>query len=459
MGRRLAAWSVDAVATLVVVLVPVAATVPELAAEGLPAEPSPLVLVGAVGALVLGVVQWWLLGTRGWTLGRRLLGMRVVSVTGGAPVGLGRALVRLLVPGAAGVVPVLGPTLVHVSPFFDGSGRRQGWHDLAAGTVVLDVRTGLDPTAPRRADAQLVSRRLEAVLAPAGASPQAGTPPQPGTTQDPGASRQPGTSAQPPRPDPIAVVPGATPRPQVVPAPAPPLDRVPGSAPDELPEETRGVVDPERDGRPPALPAPPAEPTADRAPVTRHVPVTRLGEVAAEVPVTAEGATGDTGPIPGLSSQRRIVPPAHEVLTSVPFPSAPLDEEVERTRLRPARSKVPEMASAGAHATVDITDGQRVTFSGTALIGRNPTPRPGEDGCRLIRVADPGRSVSKTHLLLGVDRNGLWVRDRHSTNGTVVTLADGQQILCGADQQVRLPPGASVAFGDYGLSVVTADVV
>lgn len=405
MGRRLAAWSVDGLMVLLLVVAPVAATLPglaEAARAGVPAEPSPLVVVSALAILVLGVVQWWLLGSRGWTVGKRLLGLRVVSMTGGAPVGLGRALVRLLVPGVAGVVPVLGPALVHVSPFFDAGGHRRGWHDLAAGTVVLDVRAGVDPTAPRRADAQLVSRRLEAVLGADGTT----TAGRSGVT-DPRAEPAAGTPARGPRPAPIAVVPGTTPPALVVPAPAPPVDRVPG---------------------------------------------------AGAAAFTAEGATGDTGPIPGLSSQRRVIP-AQDVLTSVPFPSTPLDEEVERTRLRPARTKVPEMASTGAHATIEMTDGQRVTFSGTALVGRNPTPRAGEDGCRLIRVADPGRSVSKTHLLLGVDRNGLWVTDRHSTNGTVVTLADGQQILCGADQQVRLPPGASVAFGDYGLSVVTADVV
>ena len=59
----------------------------------------------------------------------------------------------------------------------------------------------------------------------------------------------------------------------------------------------------------------------------------------------------------------------------------------------------------------------------------------------------------------GVDRHGVWVKDRASTNGTVVTLPDGQQILCGAHQQVRLPEGASVAFGDYGLDVAELSVV
>ncbi|MCL3863198.1 hypothetical protein M1R94_19525 [Actinotalea sp. K2] len=55
--------------------------------------------------------------------------------------------------------------------------------------------------------------------------------------------------------------------------------------------------------------------------------------------------------------------------------------------------------------------------------------------------------------MAGVDRQGVWLRDRSSTNGTVVTLPDGQQILCAPDQQVRVPVGATVAFGDFWFTV------
>jgi pSer/pThr/pTyr-binding forkhead associated (FHA) protein len=61
--------------------------------------------------------------------------------------------------------------------------------------------------------------------------------------------------------------------------------------------------------------------------------------------------------------------------------------------------------------------------------------------------------VSKTHLMLGVDEQGPWVVDRGSTNGTLVTLADGQRIVCMPDRRVRLTDGSLVAFGDLSLSV------
>jgi hypothetical protein len=48
------------------------------------------------------------------------------------------------------------------------------------------------------------------------------------------------------------------------------------------------------------------------------------------------------------------------------------------------------------------------------------------------------------------------VVDRHSTNGTVVTLPDGQRILCVPERRVRLVTGARVDFGDHGFTLIGA---
>ncbi|MBC7290688.1 MAG: RDD family protein [Actinotalea sp.] len=384
MGRRLLAAAVDGALALLVVGAPVAVALLTRPADD-PAAGGPgaaLLAASGVGLLALAVTQWVLLGRRGWTLGKRALSITVLSERSGFPPGLGAAFLRGLVPALSTVVPVIGPALVLASPLLDRSGRRQGWHDRAAGTVVVDAASA--PAPDRRA----VDRRLGHLL----------DPPGNGTTGP----------VPPPAPWPVA--------------PEAPDDALPAVL------EDTGRID---------RPGTPAEVRLSAGPLLADRPV---------LPRTR-------GLVPGT----RVVPPS-PVPDAVPFQQRPLEEDVEATRLRPARTRVPEMAR-GHEVTVELTDGQRVTFSGTALVGRNPTPRPGEDGCCLITVADPGRSVSKTHLLLGVDRHGLWVKDRQSTNGTVVTLADGQQILCGAGQQVRLPPGASVAFGDYGLSVATVDAV
>ncbi|WP_188079080.1 FHA domain-containing protein [Actinotalea subterranea] len=153
---------------------------------------------------------------------------------------------------------------------------------------------------------------------------------------------------------------------------------------------------------------------------------------------------------PATRPQPVIAPPA----------AAELEDDVEHTRLSSAsRRSVPEVQhggrGSGPRATLQLWDDRRLTLEGVALIGRNPAPRENESTPdHLLAVPDPGRSVSKTHLVLGVDANGVWLQDRNSTNGTVVTLGDGQQILCAPEQKVRVPAQASVAFGDFWLTVV-----
>ncbi|WP_028048750.1 RDD family protein [Cellulomonas sp. URHD0024] len=131
-----------------------------------------------------------------------------------------------------------------------------------------------------------------------------------------------------------------------------------------------------------------------------------------------------------------------------------LAPELEMTRPAPPRtaavlSHPPVAERMGAE--FELSDGRRVSIERIALVGRNPAS---DAPVQLVRVADPGRSVSKTHLQIGVERTGVWVADRGSTNGTVVTLPDGGQVICGVDQQVRLRVGSTVLFGDCSMRLV-----
>lgn len=131
-----------------------------------------------------------------------------------------------------------------------------------------------------------------------------------------------------------------------------------------------------------------------------------------------------------------------------------LAPELEMTRpARPRTDVVPDPrpgTSTGLRVTFD--DGRVLTVDRLALVGRNPSPAP---DVQVVRVVDPSRSVSKTHLQLAVDSaGGAWVVDRGSTNGTLVTLPDGAQVVCPVDHPVRLRVGARVAFGDRSLRVL-----
>lgn len=398
MGKRLLAHVIDTVAALLAGGAFLAAAVLErllpTTRDGSPADARMLV-TGLLLLLAVTTVQWWYAGSRGFTLGKRAVGLRMLSVATGRPVGLRRALVRMLVVAAGVLVLGVGQLAVHASPLWDRNGRRQGWHDRAAGVMVVDVAVGRDPSSVRT-DPAHVARRLDGLLG----------------------------DTRPPRPATAATVAARG----LSPAPSSPSS--------------------------PTRPVPPSPATTTSPTRTFAAPLAARALISS-VPAASPYAPGPSSP-EGESTVTSTLQ-HHGLVQAVPGeagPCAPLDDDVESTRLRPARSKVPSLPACPARATLLLTDGRRIPLSGTALVGRAPVPRPGEDDVVLVTIADPTRSVSKTHLAIGVDAGGVWVRDRASTNGTVVTLADGQQILCAAGQQVRLPGGASVAFGDYGLTVV-----
>ena len=99
-----------------------------------------------------------------------------------------------------------------------------------------------------------------------------------------------------------------------------------------------------------------------------------------------------------------------------------------------------------------LDDGREVAVSGVVLLGRNPQPRPGEEDAELIKVADDTRTVSKTHLSLSVDANGLYVMDRGSTNGTTLTSTPGSSVSCPAGNVVPVS-GGFISFGDHWLRI------
>lgn len=99
--------------------------------------------------------------------------------------------------------------------------------------------------------------------------------------------------------------------------------------------------------------------------------------------------------------------------------------------------------------TIALSDGNRYELKAPMLIGRNPQPMDLSPQCNLVPVVDPNRSVSKTHLLIAFDAAGPYLVDQQSTNGTLVSLPDGQQIICGPGQKVRVPAFTTVFFGQF----------
>lgn len=355
-----------------------------------------LVVVGSALVAALVVLQWVWHGRLGWTLGRLVLGTRTADVETLRPIGLLRVLLRGLVVAAGALAFGVGQLVVLASPAFDRTGRNRGWHDRAARDEVVDVRRAA-ATAPVWRDAATDVR-------------------------------------VPPRPAAVPAVRAARSGDAPVPPWLSPLDGT------EVPTVT---------GSQPLLLAPlvPREhgPDVD----TRTIPVVRTTTLA-ERPTAHRG-----GPPPPAPAPAAHPAPTPVLVEPLLVTSAGLDPELEMTRRSvPRPDPVPVAEPAAEPATtaeLALSDGRRVVVEGVALVGRNPAAAV---DVQIVRVIDPGRSVSKTHLQVAVTPTGVWVADRGSTNGTVVTLPDGAQVVCPVDQPIRLRPGATVAFGDYSFVVV-----
>ena len=137
-GVRLGARLIDMVVVVLGMLV--------LAAIGLVilslgSDPSDASLGMAIlVALAIGVVGYevTLTAIRGQTLGKMALHIKIIRSDNGGVPGWRKSLGRWGVPFCVNLVPFIGQfvsLLVYLSLTWDA--RRQGWHDKAAGTVVV----------------------------------------------------------------------------------------------------------------------------------------------------------------------------------------------------------------------------------------------------------------------------------------------------------------------------------
>jgi hypothetical protein len=106
-----------------------------------------------------------------------------------------------------------------------------------------------------------------------------------------------------------------------------------------------------------------------------------------------------------------------------------------------------------AELWVTFDDGSQHNLGSRALLGRNPSRRDDEPHAKVVVLDDPTRSVSKTHLALGADGQGLWVEDRHSVNGTTIDKPDGSVVSVEPGSVARMPSGSVVRFGDRTMLV------
>lgn len=437
ISRRVIAYVIDAaIAAGLGILLGGGLLVATSLSGGLEASLLTLLIGGPIVSLVL--LAWFVVYTvmqagKG-SIGMRAQGLRLATAADGAPLGFGRALLRNIVFGLAGAI-VVG----YFSPLFDGSGRFQGWHDKAVGSLMLDARVAAPEPEPEpepvvEAPPLLPAPSFERLPpAPMPGFAPAGAPAAPEPAVSAVSAVEPVTPAAPapalPAQDSgmIAYVPGITQdsRPARPAAPAAAAPAAPAAAAPVAPAAPAAA--PADSAAPAAATPAPADSAAAPAPAPAAAP-----------PAPVAPATGTpTPPAPASApAAPASAPAASAPAASAPAPAvvAPATDDLEETRI-----SIP-----GHRLVFTWDDGTRVPVSRRTVFGRNPAV---EEGAVIVPVRDETLSLSKTHFEAASEASGGWVLDRHSTNGLTI-VRDGQRIACPAGQRVPIRLGDVIEIGD-----------
>ncbi|MCS5720712.1 RDD family protein [Herbiconiux sp. CPCC 203407] len=149
-GRRVVAFLLDGLVTsvlwLVIVLPLLAVGVIEVVTDGTVVSVSGLSAVLLFLPLMLyPLAKLFLESFLGFSLGKLVMGLRIVNVTRLGRPGLGWVLLRNLVVAAGALVFGVGQYVVLLSPLWDGEKRMRGWQDKVGRTWVIDIKAGPNP--------------------------------------------------------------------------------------------------------------------------------------------------------------------------------------------------------------------------------------------------------------------------------------------------------------------------
>jgi uncharacterized RDD family membrane protein YckC len=368
-----------------------------------------LLVIGMAVIVGWAVFVCYLLAVRAASPGLRVMKLQLVGFLDGRPIGWSRVLVRGLVFWALyvtgiGLLIMLIMELRHP--------RKQGWHDLAATAVMIKERVLAPAVQPARAAA-------DAQQGPPVQGGNGSLQPQPNGTRAPmsssyGGGEDYGSPGSP-------VPPGQlTPPPGMGNYPGASAPYAPAGAPQGGPGASYG-------GSAYATPYPGASYGAQQ--YGSGSEIYAPGQPGSPVSQSPNGSPS-SGPAPAYEEPQK----------------ASAAEFEDQTAVAPRSPYVQEWS-------ILLDDGRRIALDGLVLLGRNPQPKAGEEDAQLIKIADETRTVSKSHLAVGVDAGGVYVVDRGSTNGSTVSTTNGMSTRCKAGEMVRVGEGAIVSIGDHWLEI------
>jgi uncharacterized RDD family membrane protein YckC len=354
--------------------------------------------LGVIGTVIMIgwlVVVWYSLAVRAASPGLRAMKMQLVGFLDGRPIGLTRVFLRAVVFWA---LYITGIGLLIMLIMMLRHPRKQGWHDLAVTSVMIKERLLAPPVQPSRS----------------AASAQQGSPAQVGSMSQPRPSDAP-AAARPSYAPGQGYAPASSGAPYA--AAVPPGGSAAPYGGNAYPSPPQGAPY----GAPPYGSSPGSQPAGGEM----YSP----GQLA--------------GPMSPVSQGSPSVSPGYG---DFPDHAGSPSDFADQT---PTGSGSPYVQDW----SILLDDGRRIVVEGLVLLGRNPQPRAGEEDAQLIKIADETRTVSKSHLAVGVDAGGVYVVDRGSTNGSTVSTTNGLSSRCRAGEMVRVGDGAIVSIGDHWLEI------
>lgn len=157
----------------------------------------------------------------------------------------------------------------------------------------------------------------------------------------------------------------------------------------------------------------------------------------AQQPALSTGATAVVLP---------LVEPAPPAPVVAAIPADVPHDELEATRLAPRRA-------AARAAVLTFSSGEAVSVSGSALIGRRPTPLEDEAIDELVKIDDASRTVSKTHFRVEWHANRFWIADRDAANGVILQRKGANDATLTPWQPHELHYGDVLLIGDVTVTV------
>lgn len=97
--------------------------------------------------------------------------------------------------------------------------------------------------------------------------------------------------------------------------------------------------------------------------------------------------------------------------------------------------------------------GLEVLILRPVVLGRDPSVDAARPDAAAVALADPARSVSKTHALVEVVDDRVVVTDLHSTNGTRVLTPDGEARELHPGRAAGVAGGSTLLLGEYAVRV------